>query len=326
MRTLKPRGMVYRYPAFTLVELLVVIAIIGVLIALLLPAVQQAREAARRMTCQNHLKQIGLALHNYHDTFGSFPPGWVLGNDGLGTGAPHYARYGWTVAIFPQMELSNQYDAVGFNADLAFDLNNAGLRDIMQAKLETWRCPSDPGPDLNAGRQLHSADDDDVAVATSNYVGSYTSGGVALSGNPFNGIFDLNSSIQFRDVTDGTSNTAIVSERAYEIGNTTPHAATVWGSRGTSPANAKRIGNLTFAGKGMINSTNNSDATTNNTSRIGVSSLHPGGAQVCLTDGSVRFLQETIDQKPDSDRNDPVIDSLWESLISRNDGQVVGQY
>ena len=123
---------ILRHRGFTLIELLVVIAIIAVLIALLLPAVQQAREAARRTQCKNNLKQIGIALHSYHDTFGGFPPGYVVG------AAPANAGYAWSAMILPNMDQAVLYNALNFSSVPAGSV---------VLSLPAWKCPSDTQSD-----------------------------------------------------------------------------------------------------------------------------------------------------------------------------------
>lgn len=316
-----------RRSAFTLVELLVVIAIIGVLVGLLLPAVQAAREAARRMQCSNNLKQLGLAMHNYHDTHKKLPPGWMQDPaDGLPTDAPHYSRYGWTIRIMPFLEQTNIYNLLGADNDLAWDLEVPALLAAMQRPLPVWRCPSDNGPTLNADTRVLQGTRNTYPVALSNYVGAYTSGGLSNAAYPFNGTFELNKTVSFRDFTDGTSNTIVVGERSYQFQRIFPRAATVWGTRGTAVANTFRVAHISFTGKGMINSLNDSNSTLQNSSCMGLTSLHTGGVQVALADGSVHFLSENIDQKPDVDRAITIVNSVYEYLIARNDGAVVGEW
>jgi prepilin-type N-terminal cleavage/methylation domain-containing protein len=310
---------------FTLIELLVVIAIIAILIALLLPAVQQAREAARRTQCKNHLKQIGLALHNYHDVYDLLPPGW-LDDPALGLpAAPHPSRYAWPVSLLPMIEQTALHDALDPRNDLIDALKVPAKLALMQQPLSVFRCPSDTGPALNDLRPMH----DNVTlhqVALSNYVGAYHAGGIGTQA-PANGIFFLNSSVGFRDVPDGLSNTIVVSERVYDLGGGIQcGAAVIVGTRGIAVANTNRVHSVVFSGKGMINSLDTSNSTLNNSCLMGVSSLHPGGVQIALGDGSVRFLNENIDQKPDVQRQIPVVDSTYEYLIGRNDGFVVGEF
>jgi prepilin-type N-terminal cleavage/methylation domain-containing protein/prepilin-type processing-associated H-X9-DG protein len=313
---------------FTLVELLVVIAIIAVLIGLLLPAVQSAREAARRSQCANNLRQIALALHNQHDSRGRLPPGWVTNptlDAAVGVDTPHVSRYGWAVFIMPFLEETGIYGILNPNDDLHLALRAPAKLAAMQTRLNGWRCPSDTAPDLNTDRNLHSGNGQ-RAVATSNYVGSHHSGGVTNNTQLFNGAFEVNSRLSFKDFTDGTSQTILIGERAHQFGSIRPMSGVIWGTRGVARANVLRIHNVGFSGKGMINSTDEDVSTTNNSSRMGISSGHRGGVQVAFTDGSVRFLPEAIDQKPDADRAVAVIDSVFERLIARNDGMPVGDY
>jgi prepilin-type N-terminal cleavage/methylation domain-containing protein/prepilin-type processing-associated H-X9-DG protein len=197
-----PRG-------FTLIELLVVIAIIGVLIALLLPAVQSAREAARRMQCTNNLKQLGIALHNYHDSLGRLPFGAIVApasNWWVVNGMPgeHY-RYSVLAMLSPYLEQTNAYNAVNFSFPV-FDA--AGAITVVNATVFAMRvnlflCPSD-APDRTVA----------PGFAPANYMacaGNGLPGGSAVHASP-NGTFYYNSSTRFADLSDGVSNTAMMSE------------------------------------------------------------------------------------------------------------------
>ena len=279
--------MVYRRfsrAAFTLVELLVVIAIIGILVALLLPAVQAAREAARRTECSNNFKQIGLALLNYEGTFKQFP----LGNRGGITVA------NWRVHIFPFMELNTTYDQV--------NLLNVEASTVLNTQLKAWQCPSTdygsigqfvpcyigvmgayPDPNGLAGRTFNS-----------NYGGFYAGNGMLLP----------NEATRIASCTDGTSNVIIVAEQAAKVSNidlrnryhspwggctftgrvsSQPTPTDSWGMGLTSLAYAINS-KLSAAG-----SDNVYDASTI------INSSHPGGAQVLFVDGSVHFISQQDD-------------------------------
>lgn len=164
----------FRRPGFTLIELLVVIAIIAVLIALLLPAVQQAREAARRTQCRNNLKQIGIAMHDYHDLHNRFPPGEVV----LGGGGPQSAlqltAWSWAVMLMPQMELGNVYNTLSPGTwSLGQALDDPARRNVLQSPLPVFMCPSDRGFPLNANRPLRSANGSNYQVGSSNYIANH---------------------------------------------------------------------------------------------------------------------------------------------------------
>lgn len=206
---------------FTLVELLVVIAIIGVLIALLLPAVQQAREAARRMTCSNKLKQIGLAVHNYHDTHTAFPIGVTTFT---GYGASDNLPI-WSVAILPFLEQSAVYDQIKLATNnFSQEVPNGTSTNISGQAMEAYMCPSDILGDVNTfrsnvGKSNYMACGGSMVYANAeNFVpnGNYDS-------RNYNGIFCYDTSRQFRDVIDGTTNTILAGERdGGDIANTGP--------------------------------------------------------------------------------------------------------
>lgn len=312
-----------RRKGFTLIELLVVIAIIAILIALLLPAVQQAREAARRTQCKNNLKQLALAVQNYHDTYKSFPAGFARNAARLAVSScpeGNCANWSWGAAILPQLEQSNLYDQVDVgNAALETVVNDANLRPILQTPLAAFRCPSDTAPDLNTDQQVPGSGDTNCTsgcqpLATANYIGVNHS--YLLERDTNNGIFNNEQNFtSLRDVTDGTSNTLLIGERAWQIGGTRMQAAVIFGTNGDSENHVDQgLVYVTGAGRYSINDSCSGCAQ-------GFSSLHSGGAQFALTDGSVVFISENVDHNTDS-----AVNSVYERLIGRNDGQVVGSY
>ncbi len=307
----RPRG-------FTLIELLVVIAIIAILIALLLPAVQQAREAARRSQCKSNLKQIGVALANYHSTHQVFPPGHVHPG-----GAESTPAWGWAAFILPQLEQSNLYEQarISENRRLRQELNGAA-----DVSLTVYRCPSDTAPDLNDDSHFNDGDTDtdidgdgsaggagdtkDNPIASANYVAVNHHGRFQNTG--WSGAFGRDSDTRIRDITDGTSNTIAVGERAYRSGNLAMNAA-VWA--GCAESLTDDCGDDNYGtGRDSINSSNSSQ----NERRESLSSQHTGGVQVLAFDGSVHFLSENIE----FDDNVDGPDTLYEFLLAIGDGNV----
>jgi type II secretory pathway pseudopilin PulG len=331
------------------VELLVVIAIIGILIALLLPAAQAAREAARRSQCSNNLKQLGLALHNYHDTFGCFPSAFVRANSGNAAANNDQNLWGWSALILPFVEQTALHDQLDPSTNpmevvTAALLNGTSLG-IMSEERDTFRCPSDVGPVANTLRDQYpwSAGGNSGRPATSNYVAvidSWRTSEVGPNGvcrgqyaRASEGIFRENGDTKIRDIRDGTSNTLAVGERRWDMkmenGSLyTVGAATVFGVRRRNHQTHR----ADQVGCGCPGINGNAWANRGRT-RQGFSSEHPGGAAFALADGSVRFISETIDfdgggdgRTCADDTNLCDTDTTWERLIAIRDGQPVGDF
>jgi prepilin-type N-terminal cleavage/methylation domain-containing protein len=204
--------------AFTLVELLVVIAIIGVLIALLLPAVQAAREAARKMSCSNKLKQIGLALQMHHNSNKRLPPGWLGFQPGTNIPDPEGERgWSWAARILPYMEENNVAKAlVHYDKPLTDDLN----KQARELVLDSFRCPSDLEPETFT---LESEDGSGpiAELGKCNYVGVFGGGEIEDDPNNGDGVLFHNSRINYRQVRDGLSKTFFVGERSSRPGGST---------------------------------------------------------------------------------------------------------
>ena len=311
-----------RRSGFTLIELLVVIAIIAVLIALLLPAVQQARESARRTQCKNNLKQLGLAIHNYHDTYLCIPLA-----DVNGTVNPVSAH----ARLLPYCDQANLYNLINFNVGYD-DVSNIIPRNT---ELPLFRCPSDPTrlPATIGGRNNYYWNAGSGVVM-------YVSG---AAGQPTpNGIIFHNTIVRFSDVMDGLSNTAAMSEKMTGDGSnavSTPRVDTF--QPGTYPTTADEA-------LQQCNATNLSDLTKQGYSNVGApwlqqyhstnqynhilqlnglscmfppgriattaNSQHVGGVHLLLCDGSVRFISQNLDL------------TTWRNLGTRNGGEVVGEF
>ena len=335
-----------RKRGFTLIELLVVIAIIAILIALLLPAVQQAREAARRSACKNNLKQLGLALHNYHDTHRTFPPGWVYQEECPTGTEEDWGNWAWGAYLLPFIDQAGLYNAIQIDTgnSLAEALNNASVQNALLNPLPAFRCPSDVGNDMCDGdRRVKDTAGGWHYMPRSNYIAANSSGRIAQDdGNPYggaNGCFYKNSRVRMKDIVDGTSNTIVFGERVTELekpnnlGVYDCKGANSIGIRMVSQANANYPDRLTwwnnwgqsgifFGGDIQINGDGNpSPAGTNNHCGRALNSMHEGGAHVCLADGSVHFISENIDHRPGA-----TIDSVYEYLLARKDRKVIGEW
>ncbi|WP_197439734.1 DUF1559 family PulG-like putative transporter [Calycomorphotria hydatis] len=283
---------------FTLVELLVVIAIISTLVAILLPAVQQAREAARQSECKNNLKQISLALHNYHDSYSTFPPATIwnenpagcIRNSSIACDDYWGTAWAWGVAILPYMEESAIY--IGLDSghtSVGQVMNDATKSLLVQEKIEAFRCPSDVGTDLSP-YSVGSG----VYMSRTNYPGVSSHGRATGMGGQ--GVFgQTNRGIRIRDITDGTSVTMIVGERASHLPGNTGDTYTVWAAmRSPLQPNSGYRGAYTVTG-GTGRPMNISEAAAGWDFKNYFNSMHYGGVQFAFCDGSVRFLNENMD-------------------------------
>ncbi|QDS87287.1 putative major pilin subunit [Rosistilla ulvae] len=304
---------------FTLVELLVVIAIIGILVGLLLPAVQAAREAARRMSCSNNLKQLGLAMHNYHDTFKTFPNGAT----GAGPNAPlitdqNQSGYVWIRFILPFIEQNNLAEQWEPHRQYAHGANTA----VIRTEIPAYLCPSD-----TPTKTWNSTPNYNYAVNLGNTDTGRTSpfNAVQFNGAPFESTSGSNGkTYSMRDILDGTSSTVLVGEILQgQVGQDlrgltwyVPFVGmtTYAGPNTTIPdaLNSSFCQNATNAPLGLPCVGNS--ATDGNPSRFSARSRHPGGVQVTLCDASVRFVAETIDI------------ATWRNLGAMRDLQPIGPY
>ncbi|MCA9080041.1 MAG: DUF1559 domain-containing protein [Planctomycetaceae bacterium] len=258
---------------FTILELLTTLAVIALLMALILPAVGAAREAARRMECDNHLRQIGLALHNYHDQHGSLPPGWQWDRD-------HRTAYSWAVAILPQLDQSAVSDSVNRGEAIGYPANSLAR----STSLPVYLCPSDisvPRFPLMEALSPGSPPSVLIELPTASYVGVF---GIAEPDDVVpapigEGAFIEAKAIRFRDFQDGLSNTCIVGERTMERLPSTwygfdlrgeDHACRVVGQMMTGP-NCRVCDECEFA------------------------SRHPGVSQFLWGDGHVAGVSEGVD-------------------------------
>ncbi len=304
----------FKRKAFTLIELLVVIAIISILIGMLLPAVQKAREAAARITCANNLKQIGLAMHMYHNNFERLPPSRVYGIHPIvpppqADNLVYEGGATWAVLILPHLEEENFYREWRPN----FTYYEQGT--ITRYNVKGYFCPS-----RRTSKDGFSVSGDVPQIAPANYPhqpgglsdyaavldpsGSDSASQVSVQvNNAVNGPFRMETGFRFADFTDGLTNTLLIGEKQVAKGN---HGVG-WTDCSTYNGNYARC---------WSRSASRSNPLTTNPTDTGwkFGSRHSGVVQFCLADGSVRALPETTD---------PI---LLERLTTRNDGQVISEY
>ncbi len=353
-----------RRAAFTLVELLVVIAIIGILIALLLPAVQAAREAARRSQCSNNLKQMSLAMHNFHDTYKRFPPGGArdqkpfgIADTPQGNGVQGWGS-SWYIYILPYMEQNPLYENMEFTGGsgwgpAATNVNNPAISGVF---INNYFCPSSPinREAVNAhasARPAPNATYVGISGAVDGLIPGYTETRCNKGGSAMNccsggwacasGILFPNSKVEVAHITDGTSNVMAISEQAdflildngqkADWGTSRLHSIIIGANNVNSPPRYSvngdartfqmttirwRINDKDMQGQGWPAGGDcaNLGVCQNVGNNIPINSTHPGGVNIALCDGSVRFISETVPME------------VVARLATRDDGQPTGDY
>jgi type II secretory pathway pseudopilin PulG len=329
-----------------LIELLVVIAIIGVLVALLLPAVQQAREAARRSQCRNSLKQIGLALHNYHDAFQTFPQAAFWKDYRTGVTNPQ-RNFTWITMLLPYIDQAPLYNSINFSAPLWGQLDATGAQ-IASKKVPVLLCASDPG--FQGGANPHG-------LAWTNYAGAEGYDWWFRGNHPLSGIFNLNVAVKIADITDGTSQTIAVGECSTQAFQ--PASAAVPGHLhmgGGIPRDGGQ-GNAVFRSALLATDTNNDvtgaygilhpDGTPGgfwwrggpyamqptylhcfgmNNNWPGASSRHVGGGHYLMADGAVKFLSDTINYPGENTNGWARGAGVWGALNTYCGQETIGEY
>jgi prepilin-type processing-associated H-X9-DG protein len=300
-----------------LIELLVVIAIIAILVALLLPAVQQARETARRSTCRNNLKQMGLAMHNYHDVRQVFPYGC------LSEGANN-SSYGWGTFLLPYLDQEPLSDQLNFNRQLPIDLGDAQVAAALNTVVPIYLCPSAP---LGERYNDHNFARNDYSANNGN-----AEDGVFVRVDDANNLLGIDA-VAIKNITDGTSNTIAIGESAYlsatandpidpSLGHTGKSGSdpTFWAGplpttdfdSAADPQDEMVLRKTSW----FINLGGDDDS---------FGSYHSGGAHFLFADGSVKFLSETIHSVPDTGLNYSQ-HGTYQKLGGRADGQPVGDF
>jgi prepilin-type N-terminal cleavage/methylation domain-containing protein/prepilin-type processing-associated H-X9-DG protein len=341
-----PRSQARHPDGFTLIELLVVIAIIGVLVALLLPAVQAAREAARRAQCVNNLKQIGLALHNYHGIQNTFPPGYVSAVDPTITNPCNQdaeaaqsvdlgAGWAWGSMLLPQLDQQPLYNSINFSLSVAYHDNDT----CSTTALAVFLCPSDPGPSVvpvlanppdPANPGTYNGSNIVDYVARGNYVGMWGLGEICANSGATDapnqgatgnhaGCFYRNSRTSLANIIDGSSQTIAVGERSHNLSYVTWTARSIGGwlgktsyiEGGTDRFNPspEECWTQVLGPCGLedgLRTPNDPEAHVED-----YWSRHPGGVNFLFADGSVHFIKQSINPVP------------WRALATCASGEVI---
>lgn len=283
---------------FTLIELLVVIAIIAILVALLLPAVQQAREAARRSSCKNNLKQLGLAMHNYHDVFQQFPPAGTAVNTTTRTNMDVTDAWPWSAKILPYIEQGPLFDLIQPGESFRVPRDTANMTDtndyltatdgtiekMLTQTFPVYLCPSASGAEQNKYQNNLGT----IMYSTNLYITVW----------PGNAPYTR----AIRDVTDGTSNTILLGEKSL-MESPFVSIGAAWAAYKSCGSRISIIGphaeiNTPFEGSHNATTLCYSEINGADATRIAAASAHRGGAQFCMVDGGVRFISENIDSNP----------------------------
>ena len=288
-----------RQRGFTIVELLVVWLIVAITITIALPGLQQIRSQSRENVCKNHLKFIGLSLHNYNDVYGCFPPGWTAHHPKSGANF----RFGWQTSILPFLDHSPLYNQISKHMNVPSEAPEK----LLQTAIQVYRCPADRTAAVNAMRGN---------LGTSNYSANHGDQplprwlpgrmSALWPGQPdtptrSNGIMFWNSRVRMRDIPDGISNTICVGERG------TTSAAGVWAGVGANNFENDQV-------------TECSDQSRINQSLTGFSSMHGDSTHFMLCDGSVRAISATIDSKATAPGG------IYQHLSNRQDRQAIPNF
>jgi prepilin-type N-terminal cleavage/methylation domain-containing protein len=322
----------HRRRGFSLIELLVAIAVIAILIALLLPAVQAAREAARRTQCQNNLRQVGLALHNYHELLGSLPSGYIfegasatglprdprLGNSGLGmfivdalpptpVSPPNQPGWSWIALILPHLEQGNLYEQIDFN----HEVERPQMQEVRETPLALFRCPSDY--DEGTFTILNQQNEEVCTGSTTSYAACFGSYGLMNTDPDLgNGLFQRNSAIKLDNIKDGTSTTIAVGERGAMFAKTPWVGVITPGTVRTTPGAPVFTSTIEGAPAMALARMGNRTLNSEWSEPYDFFSPHPQIVYFLFADGSVRGLSESTDH------------ALLHALATRIGNEVVG--